>query len=211
MGGNSGDIAMSTDQDEHSGSTETPSNVLLLAPSVGGHEEEVCGELLHGPGERERALLVTCMESPAERLDVWTDHEDGRPEDATVVDVEAAARSTAAATPAEADGPSNAVVESVDPETDLAGLGDVIDRHLSALASEGETTVCVHSVSDLLQRAEERAAFKFLEVLTSTVERAGAVAHYHMNPDVHDPETVETFEVLFDSVVDLRTATVADE
>ncbi|ELZ27653.1 hypothetical protein C475_07025 [Halosimplex carlsbadense 2-9-1] len=209
MDGNSGDIAMSTNPDD-SGSTETPLNVLLLAPSVGSHEDEVCGELLHGPGERDRALLVTCMESPAERLDVWTDHEDGRPGDATVIDVEAAARSTAA-TPSGTDGPPNAVVESVDPETDLVGLGDVIDRHLAALVSEGETTLCVHSVSDLLQRAEERAVFKFLEVLTSTVERAGVVAHYHMNPDVHDPETIETFEVLFDSVVDLRTANVAGE
>ncbi|QLH80140.1 DUF7504 family protein [Halosimplex pelagicum] len=200
---------MSTNPDD-SGSTETPLNVLLLAPSVGGHEDGVCRELLHGPGERERALLVTCMESPAERLDVWTDHEDGRPENATVVDVEAAARSTAA-TAAGADGAPNTLVESVGSETDLVELGDVIDRHLADLASEGETTVCVHSVSDLLQRADERAVFKFLEVLTSTVERAGAVAHYHMNPDVHDPETVETFEVLFDSVVDLRTANVAGE
>ncbi|QLH75809.1 hypothetical protein HZS55_00155 [Halosimplex rubrum] len=200
---------MSTNPDD-SGSTETPLNVLLLAPSVGGHEDEVCRELLHGPGEPERALLVTCMESPAERLDVWTDHEDGRPESATVVDVEASARSTAA-TAAGADGAPNTLVESVGPGTDLAGLGDVIDRHLAELASEGEVTVCVHSVSDLLQRAEERAVFKFLEVLTSTVERTGAVAHYHMNPDVHDRETIETFEVLFDSVVDLRTANVAGE
>ncbi len=187
-----------------------PLNVLLLAPSVGGHEDEVCGELLHGPGEREHALLVTCMESPAERLDVWTDHEGGRPENATVVDVEPVARSTAA-TAAGTDGAPNAVVESVDAETDLAGLGEVIDRHLSDLAATGEATVCVHSVSDLLQRAEEPAVFKFLEVLTRTVDRAGAVAHYHMNPDVHDPETVETFEVLFDSVVDLRTADVGGE
>jgi len=208
--GNSGDTDMSTNPDE-SESTETPLNVLLLAPSVGGHEDEVCGELLHGPAERERALLVTCMNSPAERLDVWTDHENGRPEHATVVDVEAAARSTAATTATGTDGAPNTLVESVDSETDLAGLGDVIDRHLTELASEGETAVCVHSVSDLLQRAEERAVFKFLEVLTSTVDRAGAVAHYHMNPDVHDRETIETFEVLFDSVVDLRTANVAGE
>ncbi len=184
-------------------------NVLLLAPSVGGHEDEVCGELLHGPGEREHALLVTCMASPAERLDVWTDHEDGRPENATVVDVEAAARSTAAA--AGTDGAPNALVESVDAGTDLVGLGEVVDRHLSDLAATGQASVCVHSVSDLLQRAEEPAVFKFLEVLTSAVDRAGAVAHYHMNPDVHDPETVETFEVLFDSVVDLRTADVGGE
>ncbi len=190
-------------------------NVLLLAPSVGSHEDEVCGELLHGPDERERALLVTCMESPADRIAVWTDHEDGRATDATVVDVETAARSTAAAgadgTVAGANGAADAMVESVDAETDLAGLGDVVDRHLSSLAADGDTAVCVHSVSDLLQRGEEEAVFKFLKVLTSTVERAGAVAHYHMNPDVHDPETVRTFEVLFDSVVDLRTANVADE
>jgi len=32
-----------------------------------------------------------------------------------------------------------------------------------------------------------------------------------MNPDVHDPETIRTFEVLFDSVVDLRTAAADGE
>ncbi|WP_456071271.1 DUF7504 family protein [Halosimplex aquaticum] len=187
-----------------------PSNVLVLAPSVGGQESEVCSELLHGTAGRDHGLLVTCMETPAERLAAWTGHEHAEPNEATVVDVETAARSTAAAS-GETLTPTNAVVEVVPAEADLVDLGETIDRHLARLSADGETAVCVHSVSDLLQRADERSVFKFLEVLTSSVDRADAVAHYHMNPDVHDAETIRTFEVLFDSVVDLRTASVSGE
>ncbi|WP_123536444.1 DUF7504 family protein [Halosimplex salinum] len=199
---------MSTTPDEDRGSTEMPSNVLLLAPSIGEQGDEVCRELLHGTGQRHHRLIVTCMESPRQRLAACADHEHAG--EVTVVDVETAARSAVAAS-ADSAGPTDAVVEHAPAETDLVGLGDVIDRHLTRLSAEGETAVCFHSVTALLQRADEPAVFKFLEVLTSTVERADAVAHYHVNPDVHDPETVRTFEVLFDSVVDLRTANVADE
>ncbi|WP_415378762.1 hypothetical protein [Halosimplex sp. TS25] len=201
---------MSTRPDADREGTEMPSNVLVLAPSVGGQQSDICGELLHGPDGRSHGLLVTCMESPAERLAAWTDHDHAEPGDATVIDVETAARSTAAVD-AEATAPTNAVVEVVPAEADLVDLGETVDRHLSRLTTDGETAVCVHSVSDLLQRADERAVFKFLEVLTSSVDGADAVAHYHMNPDVHDAETVRTFEVLFDSVVDLRTASVSGD
>ncbi|WP_436923038.1 DUF7504 family protein [Halosimplex amylolyticum] len=201
---------MSTRPDANGEDIEMPSNVLLLAPSVSGQESDVCGELLHGAAGRSHGLLITCMDSPAERLAAWTDHDHGASSDATVIDVETSARSAAAAE-AEATAPTNAVVEVVPAEADLVDLGETVDRHLTRLTADGETAVCVHSVSDLLQRADERAVFKFLEVLTSSVDRADAVAHYHMNPDVHDAETVRTFEVLFDSVVDLRTASVSGE
>lgn len=186
-----------------------PSNVLLLAPSVSGRETDVCSELLHGAAGRRNGLIVACLESPADRIAAWQRHDAGAASDVTVVDVETTARSAAA--DAERVGPTDAVVESVPADADLVELGETVDRHLSRLSAEGETGVCVHSVTDLLQRGDERGVFKFLEVLASAVEDAGAVAHYHMDPDVHDAETVRTFEVLFDSVVDLRTATVSDE
>ncbi|WP_459194376.1 DUF7504 family protein [Halosimplex sp. J119] len=201
---------MSTKSDTNGEGTEMPSNVLLLEPSVGGHGSEVCGGLLHGPEGRSHGLLVSCLASPPDRLAAWTGHDHADPGDATVIDVQTSARSTAAAGDATA-APTDAVVEVVPAEADLGDLGETVERHLSRLAADGETAVCVHSVSDLLQRADERDVFKFLEVMTSSVERTGAVAHYHMNPDVHEAETIRTFEVLFDSVVDLRTASVTGE
>lgn len=201
---------MSTTPGENSERTDGPSNVLLLASSMDAQEDDVCGELLHGPApKRDHALLITCLQSPEERLAAWTDGHAGHASDATVVDVETSARSTAAA--AGGDVPTDAVVEYVPAQADLVELGDVVERHLDRLASDGETGVCVHSVSDLLQSAEEKAVFKFFEVLTSSVDQADAVGHYHMNPDVHDQDTVQTFEVLFDSVIDLRAVQVSEE
>ena len=194
---------MSTRPDANDDEPRTPANVLVLAPTIGQQVSEVCSELLHGPNGRDNGLLITCLEPPADRLAVWTDHQCGGTDDVTVVDVETAARSAARTGSAAA---VDAVVDTVDTDADLVAVGDTIDRHLDRLSGEGETGACVHSVTDLLQHADERAAFNFLEVLTSSVGRQDAVAHYHMNPDVHDPETIRTFEVLFDSVVDLRTA-----
>ena len=193
---------MSTAPDTNGGSDGRPSNVLLLTPSVGGREDAVCEELLHATGSpRTHALIVTCLESPAERLATWTDRGED-PARTTVVDVDTRTRSAAAA--AGADGPvlPTATVESLRDPTDLVELGETVDRHLDT--DEWTTSLCVHSVSDLLGATDRESVFKFLEVLTSSVSRAGAVAHYHFDPNVHDPETVATIEVLFDTVVGLR-------
>lgn len=195
---------MSMTSDTSGDGTETPSNVLLLAPSFESGADAVCHEMLQGPGSnRDHVLLVTCLQSSAERLSGWTDHFGDRSADVTVIDADMSARSCAT-TVADADHPINATVEHVPDAADLIELGGTVDGHLTSLAAEGETALCVHSVTDLLQRVESDRVFKFLGVLTTAVETAGAVAHYHMNPDVHDPETVRTFEALFDSVVDLR-------
>jgi len=199
---------MSMRPDVNDDESRMPSNVLVLAPTIGRRASEVCSELLHGQHGRNNGLLVTCLEPPAERLAAWTGHECGGTDDVTVVDVETAARSAARTGSAAS---LDAVVDTVSADADLVAVGETIDRHLERLSGDGETGVCVHSVTDLLQRADERGVFKLLEVLTSSVERTNAVAHYHMNPDVHDPETIRTFEVLFEDVVDLRTAGVGDE
>lgn len=201
---------MSTRPDADEESTERPSNVLLLAPSLRGEEADVCRELLHGPVEDANGLLVTCLESPRDRLAAWTDHDHAETGEVAVVDVEMSARSAATADVGTSHA-SSAPIETVSADDDLVDLGEAIDRQLTRLTANGETAVCLHSVSDLLQHGDERGVFKFLAVLTNSVARADAVAHYHMNPDVHDPATIETLEVLFDSIVDLRTATLSRE
>lgn len=196
---------MSTTPDANGGTDGRPSNVLVLAPSVGGHEDTVCEELLHATGSpRTHALIVTCLDSPADRLATWTDR-GADPARTTVVDVDTTTRSAAAtagtASTTGRDVP-NVTVESLPDVADLVELGETVDRYLDD--AEWTTSLCLHSVTDLLGANDRASVFKFLEVLTSSVDRAGAVGHYHLNPDVHDPETVATIEVLFDTVVDLR-------
>lgn len=202
---------MSITPDANGGDTDRPSNVLLLAPSIGADEDAVCEELLHSTGTHAtHALVVTYLDSPTERLGAWTDR-GGDPERTTVVDVDTQARSTAVDATGDA-GPTpggpesrlaDATVDHVADPDALVTLGEVLDRHLSG--REGETTsLCFHSLTDVLGVVDREQAFKFLEVLTRSVEHAGAIGHYHLDPDVHDPETVATLEVLFDVVVDLR-------
>lgn len=195
---------MSTTPNTNAGDPGPPSNVLLLAGRGDGRESVACGELVGATApEQTHLLLVTGLESPRERLAAWDDAVDRRPAETTVVDVSATARSTAAADagPDTATAWPQATVETV-PGDDLLELGRTLTDALAG--SDRETVLCVHSVSDLLQSAGRERVFRFLEVLTRDVERTDAVAHYHLNPDVHDGETVRTLEVLFDTVVDLR-------
>lgn len=73
-----------------------------------------------------------------------------------------------------------------------------------ALAEEGDghpTTVCFHSVTALLQFAELPRVFRFLYTLASRVASSGARAHYHLDPNAHDEQTVTALTPLFDAVV----------
>lgn len=186
--------------------TGQPSNVLLLASGVDDCESAACRELSETTDPaRSHVVLATGLRSPRERLADWEDDVGVHPAETTVVDLATATRSAASAaaapSPGVADRWTDATVERVE-AGDLLGLGETLDAALGD--SDRSTTLCVRSVSDLLQSADVERVFRFLEALTRSVERAGGVAHYHLNTDVHDAETVETIRVLFDAVVDLR-------
>jgi len=211
-----GKVNMSVRPDRNAEETEVPSNVLLLTSAADDCAVTACRELSERtPAERSHVILATGLQSPQERLDDWDDQVGVRPAETTVVDVATATRSVDASAgggerpldrPA-SPGWADARVERV-PESDLLGLGETLDAALSR--SDRPTTLCTWSVSDLLQSADLESVFRFLEVLTRNVHRAGGVAHYHLTTDVHDPETVETLEVLFDAVLDLREDTRVD-
>ncbi|MEF8853852.1 MAG: hypothetical protein V5A28_15775 [Haloarculaceae archaeon] len=193
---------MSAISDPDESESDRASNVLLLTAAGGDSECAACRELLEqNPLSQSHVVLTTGLGSAADRLADWDADIGVRPAETTVVDVATATRSAAATAGAdEADRWPGATVERVD-AGDLLGLGERLDGALTG--SDRPTTLCVHSVSDLLQSADRRAVFGFLEALTRNVDRAGAVAHYHLVADLHDAETVDTLAVLFDAVVDV--------
>jgi len=211
---------MSAKSNSDGDETGQPTNVLLLTSAVDGCEAAACRELSETTHpSRSHVILATGLQSPRERLADWEDDVGVRPAETTVVDLATATRSAAASTastgetPAGPTGPdgvdrwADATVERV-AEGDLLGLGETLDAALTG--SDRPTTLCVRSVSDLLQSADVETVFRFLEALTRGVDRAGGVAHYHLNTDVHDAETVETLAVLFDAVVGLNDREGAD-
>lgn len=177
----------------------TPSNVLLLAPPFGQREERLCGELLRPPTDGQFDFVFCCLGSPAEKLDDRVEHAGIEPASTTVVDVDAAARSAAAASAP--DHHRSVDVERIQDPGDLLAIGRALSGRLDG---EGDPVVCVDSLTDLLQYSSDRELFRFLDVLTDAVERSGGIAHYHMDPEAHDPETIRTLEVQFDAVIDPR-------
>jgi hypothetical protein len=189
--------------------TDQPSNVLLLTTTSTSRESAACGELSErNAPSRSHVILATGLESAADRLADWDAEVGTRPAETTVVDVATTTRSAGAAAGADETGHwSEATVERVD-ASDLLALGETLDGALTG--TDRPTTLCVHSVSDLLQSADLETVFGFVEALTRNVERADGVAHYHLNADLHDAETVDTLAVLFDAVVAVNDDSGAD-
>lgn len=194
-------------QSTDTGSNSSKSNVLLLVPGFSPDEDTICGKLLDvASGARTRAVLVACARSPESLLSVWDEHVDTNTVERAVVNVDMLTRSASADADASAvaTGPGDDIrLVTIDDPDDLVDIGAAIERALDDPAAD-DTVLCFHSLTDLIQHRDTRSMFTFLESLTGTVERAGATAHYHMDPTVHDPETIRTIEGLFDVTFDVR-------
>lgn len=63
--------------------------------------------------------------------------------------------------------------------------------------------VCVNSLVPLLQDHDAETVFRLLHVVTSRVEQARGMAHYHL-PVRPDYDAVNLFEPMFDAIVTVR-------
>lgn len=188
------------------------SNVLLRAPSLNGAEAAVCTDLSTGPSAARENLLVLEYWSADSRIQECLARPGPGPARMTLVSPGSTTRSAAATTdPVSA----TVTVEEVENGGDLATIGTALTDALRAWEATPEPTfVCIHSLTGMLQCVDVEAAFRFLHVLTSRVEATGARAHYHLDPNAHSEETVETLSLLFDRVIDVAedgSVTVRDD
>lgn len=179
-------------------------NVLLLVPPFHPADRDACMAMmtLHEP-ERENVWSLGVTLPPNRRVENWEEHVGRAPRAFRVVSVGDQAEDRAKAT---------AAAYGFDPEPHFATVpdGGALTRIgvelVSALEAwadaDAETVVCVHSVSALLQYADESRVFRFLNAFTSEVEAAGATAHYHLDPEAHDASTVARVKQLVDAVVE---------
>jgi hypothetical protein len=167
-------------------------NVLLSAPSMSGDERGVCTDLLFGADPAETSVLwVTFRRDPDACLDQWTNATDDRPRNAAVIAVGDVGTVDA----------EWAEIESVSSASDLTGLGIEIGEFLSAW--EGNVVVCFDSLTAMLQYVEVETAYEFLHAVTGQLYAADARAHFHVGPNAHDRQTVDSITSLFDAVVEL--------
>jgi hypothetical protein len=178
------------------------SNLLLLGPLFDPVGHSFCTDLLV-PDEDvpDHLLLVTFDQSPDERLDALRGHLDTFPDDVAIVNVGDATRSSSPgpATPlAESD---RIRVSNVPDPTDIQRIGLRINKLLSEWEDEGDAVLCFHSLTGLLRTVDPETVFRFLNVLLGRVRSGDIRAHYHVDPDEHDDQTLETYRSLFDEVV----------
>jgi hypothetical protein len=83
--------------------------------------------------------------------------------------------------------------------TDLDSLGTAIGRYMRQWADE-DLAICFDSVTALLTHVDEEAAVQFLGLFIDRLERADAVAHFHLDAGAHDDATVEQLADLVDTV-----------
>jgi hypothetical protein len=175
------------------------SNVLLLAPSLGGQGNDVCLDLLtRSAPDRTNVLGITYTESPGEFVSRWSDGVGDPPARGGIVTVGEADASVSSA---------NWTVRGVENPGDLTGIGIELSELLSSMATaagdDEAVAVCFNNLTSLLQYADLQRVFRFLHVVTGRVKTIHGVGHYHIDPNAHDKQTMATLKGLFDAVIEI--------
>lgn len=182
---------------------DTPSSGLVIAPD--GVDDEYCSAVLSDRPAAETNLLgITYGHDAYDCLSRWEDGDGQYPANTTVVAVGAGTRAASADRISTVDFPPDPyTITTVTHETDFAAVGRIISEQLSAWeSSDNRTVLCFHSITDLLDHVDEATAFKFLHVLASRLESSEVLAHFHIDPEMHDEKTIRLFSELFDPVVE---------
>ncbi|SIR57462.1 hypothetical protein SAMN05421858_2899 [Haladaptatus litoreus] len=186
-------------------SLDGESSILVLAPSMSTEADETCIDLLtQAPSEQENVLWVTFTRSPDGCLQDWLSHAGGRPANLRFLSVGETVRSVAASSSMQ-ETPNEAVIDTLSNPGDLTGLGIKVSEILQQWHGNSyETVACFHSLTALLQYSDVQTVYKFLHVLTGRFATAGVSAHFHLDPEAHDSQTINTLKTLFDAVAELE-------
>jgi hypothetical protein len=180
-------------------------STLLLSSSFAEDTEETCTGLLQsGAASETNVLWVSYTKSPDQQLRRWQSHSNDRPANMGMVSVEDSTRSVAAGNGGSSDlmGPDKPV-ETVSSPNDLTGLGIRITEFLTDWEeNDNRTVVCFDSLTALLQYVELETAYEFLHIITGRMAALDAFAHFHMDPDAHDDQTIQSVTTLMDAVVE---------
>lgn len=179
-------------------------NVLVLGES-GRNADRCCDALLDvGRAESRGELTISFPDDVTDRtrLDTGTTgRQSAKLGHVTVGDV---LRSADHSPPDFAEPVATDIVE--DPG-DLKAIGTSVSRFCESWSESGHLMVCCFdSISELLDRRDPKVVFQFLHTLLERLSSVDTVAHFHLDPDRFDDQTVSTFASLFEEVIDPATA-----
>jgi len=201
---NDGTITIRGASDAGSRELDQETNVLFLAPSSSHPEDEGCNDLLSAvPSSRANLLGVTYESPGTNRLNIWEFEEETLHTSHSSM-LETLHDHLPHSHPRGALPPERLEVDAVLDPADLTTLGIRISEQLSG----GEVPmsnpfVCFHSLTELLEATDLNRAFRFLHLLTRRLSLAGAIAHFHLDPETCDEKTIETLRPLFDAVLEV--------
>jgi hypothetical protein len=184
-------------------------DVLVLGPMRGALDEDACSALMRTwPVTERNVLFVSLTQAADDRVALLRRSTAEMPEHVCVVS--GADRYGSETTTSVGGRSSTLSVESVRDPSDLPRLGMTISKAIDEWEGGHAPLVCFHSLTALLQYTGTKRAFRFVHLLQN---RLPGTAHYHMDADAHDGQTVATLRPLFDAVVEYDadgTVTVTD-
>ena len=144
---------------------------------------------------------MSTHQSPDERLDALQSYGAAGFQETTLIAVGDQVRSSGGDGSVTDLGGETIRIESTTDPRDLTRLGLLINKHLGDAGGEAPPELCFHTLSPLLDAGPVEQVFRFLHVLQGRVQSGGARAHYHLDPEAHPPEVVNTLRPLFDFTV----------
>lgn len=175
-------------------------NVLVEAPSLSGERDQHClDSLAAGPLDQLDVLRVTYSGDPTALIEQWREAVGALPARTGIVVVGGSPNVAG-------EGVSdigNVAVTTANPN-DLTGLGMRLNSYINDVDPDHQLVVCVDSLTELLQFVDVQAAFKFLHMFTGQLREADAIAHFHIDPEAHEPQTVSRLKPAFDDAVSLE-------
>jgi predicted DNA-binding transcriptional regulator len=180
---------------------EQSSNVLLLAPLT-PTGNRTCLELLASTARPAGAnvVAITYTPPPETWISDWKAHKDRLPAELGFIHantVETADEDRAESVPPEVS------VARVDPNQPMDIIAPLSEQLTRWGGNSNQTLVSVQTLTILLEYVDFDTAFRYLHILTHRVQAADAIGFYHMDPDIHDEETINTLKTLFDAVVEV--------
>lgn len=178
---------------------EQSSNVLLLAPLT-PTGNRACLELLASttPPEKTNVAAVTYTPPPETWISDWRSHVQTLPAELAFIHANKVQNAS------EDDNlPEGVSVARVDPNQPMDIIAPLSEQLTRWEGNGNQTVVSVQTLTILLEYVDFDTAFRYLHILTHRVQAADAIGFYHMDPDIHDEETVNTLKTLFDAVVEV--------
>ncbi len=174
-----------------------PKTELLFTGAIGDRNDAECvARLSKGTPEETNVLFLSYERPPDELFERWRSRVGDDPAEFGVITVGAEPGESADSEP------DQNVVSVVRPDC-LGRLQTTILLYLDQWsANDHPTILCFDSVTALLRNINRATAFRFLHTLVETLRVVDVVAHFHMETDAHDEETITMFQSLFDAVVD---------